>query len=62
MSIHCRREHAKTSDRIVLSILHDYTPFVVPNSIANVLEGHSSGVKAARFVGADGKRLVSGAR
>lgn len=45
-----------------LSILHDYTPFVVPNSIANVLEGHSAAVKAARFMGADGKRIVSGAR
>ena len=35
---------------------------MVPNSIANVLEGHTANIKAVRFIGAEGKHLVSGSR
>ncbi|ORY89421.1 WD40-repeat-containing domain protein [Leucosporidium creatinivorum] len=45
---------------VIHSLLQDYTPFVVPNSIANVLEGHTANIKAVRFMGAEGKQLVSG--
>lgn len=41
-------------------LLQDYTPFVVPNSIASVLDGHTANIKAVRFIGAAGKHMVSG--
>ncbi|KAK4054467.1 hypothetical protein OIV83_000961 [Microbotryomycetes sp. JL201] len=45
---------------VIHSILQDYSPFVVPNSELKVFEGHAANVKAARFVGHEGKHVVSG--
>lgn len=52
------RDHAP----VISTLLQDFSPFVVPNSIAAVLEGHKANIKALRFIGQRGEHMVSGSR
>ena len=42
------------------TLLHDYTPTVVPNASKSVFTGHKGNVKCVEFVGDDGRFIVSG--
>ncbi|KAI8929536.1 WD40-repeat-containing domain protein [Entophlyctis helioformis] len=42
------------------TLLHDYTPLVVPNAVKTVFRGHTGNVKCVEFVGEDGRLIVSG--
>ncbi|KAL8281312.1 hypothetical protein RQP46_006346 [Phenoliferia psychrophenolica] len=44
----------------ISSLLQDYAPSVVPNTMASVLSGHTANIKCARFIGSSGRHLVSG--
>lgn len=52
--------YQKRTVPVVDSLLQDYSGFVVPNRCRKTLHGHSQNVKCVRFVGEDGRRLVSG--
>ncbi|KAJ1020471.1 hypothetical protein NDA13_005788 [Ustilago tritici] len=53
------RYHPKKAP-VISGLLHDYTGFIVPNSVAHTMRGHRKNVKSVRFVGEEGRRLVSG--
>lgn len=53
------RYHPKKAP-VVSGLLHDYTGFIVPNAVAATLRGHRRNVKSVRFVGDEGRMLVSG--
>ncbi|KAN0061936.1 hypothetical protein ACQY0O_005931 [Thecaphora frezii] len=53
------RYHPKKAP-VVSSLLHDYTGFIVPNSVHHTMRGHRKNVKSVRFVGEEGRKLVSG--
>lgn len=44
------------------TILHDYSPCIVPNKVKNVFKGHTENVKCVEFIGVDGKEIASGSR
>ncbi|WFD00385.1 hypothetical protein MYAM1_003134 [Malassezia yamatoensis] len=52
--------YQKRTVPVVNSLLQDYSGFVVPNRCRKTLHGHEQNVKCVRFVGTDGRRLVSG--
>lgn len=52
--------YQKRTVPVVDSLLEDYSGFVVPNRCRAILRGHEQNVKCVRFVGQDGRRLVSG--
>lgn len=45
---------------VVSSLLQDYSGYVIPNHCHMTMRGHSQNVKCVRFVGEDGRRLISG--
>ncbi|SPO27921.1 related to TAF5 - subunit of TFIID and SAGA complexes [Ustilago trichophora] len=53
------RYHPKKAP-VISGLLHDYTGFIVPNSVAHTMRGHRKNVKSVRFVGEEGRKLVSG--
>lgn len=53
------RYHPKKAP-VITGLLHDYTGFIVPNSVAHTMRGHRKNVKSVRFVGEEGRKLVSG--
>ncbi|SPO38984.1 related to TAF5 - subunit of TFIID and SAGA complexes [Pseudozyma flocculosa] len=53
------RYHPKKAP-VVSSLLHDYTGFIVPNSVQHTMRGHRKNVKSVRFVGEEGRKIVSG--
>jgi COMPASS component SWD3 len=44
----------------VSSLLSDYSPLVIPDSLRLTYLGHTENVKAVQYVGIDGRRIVSG--
>eukprot|EP01087_Luapelamoeba_hula_P022214 TRINITY_DN7906_c0_g1_i1.p1 TRINITY_DN7906_c0_g1~~TRINITY_DN7906_c0_g1_i1.p1 ORF type:complete len:601 (+),score=60.46 TRINITY_DN7906_c0_g1_i1:221-1804(+) len=54
------RYHPKVAPKIH-SLLEDYSPFVLPNSLRAVYNGHKDAVKCIDFVGVEGTLLASGA-
>lgn len=52
--------YQKRTVPVVNSLLQDYSGFVVPNRCRKTLYGHAQNVKCVRFVGEDGRKLVSG--
>ncbi|WFD20883.1 hypothetical protein MCAP1_003137 [Malassezia caprae] len=52
--------YQKRTVPVVSSLLHDYAGFVIPNRCRMALRGHAQNVKCLRFVGEDGRKLVSG--
>ncbi|CCU99069.1 unnamed protein product [Malassezia sympodialis ATCC 42132] len=52
--------YQKRTVPVVSSLLHDYAGFVIPNRCRMALRGHTQNVKCLRFVGEDGRKLVSG--
>ncbi|KAI3623991.1 hypothetical protein CBS14141_002419 [Malassezia furfur] len=52
--------YQKRTVPVVDSLLQDYSGFVVPNRCRKTLHGHDQNVKCVRFIGEDGRRLVSG--
>lgn len=52
--------YQKRTVPVVSTLLHDYAGFVVPNRCRMSLRGHTQNVKCVRFVGDDGRKLVSG--
>lgn len=52
--------YQKRTVPVVSSLLHDYSGFVIPNRCRMALRGHAQNVKCVRFVGEDGRKLVSG--
>ena len=60
-----RDETRRNADRdgsfvFVRRLLHDYTPFILPNQLKDTYRNHSANVKAVAFLGASGTRLISG--
>lgn len=53
------RYHPKIAPA-VNSLLQDYTSFVIPNSVRYTLRGHEGNVKCVRFIGEEGRGVVSG--
>uniref|UniRef100_V5EEU8 WD40 repeat-containing protein SMU1 n=2 Tax=Kalmanozyma brasiliensis (strain GHG001) TaxID=1365824 RepID=V5EEU8_KALBG len=53
------RYHPKKAP-VISGLLHDYTGFIVPNAVAHTMRGHRKNVKSVRFVGEEGRKLVSG--
>ncbi|KOS14382.1 wd repeat protein [Malassezia pachydermatis] len=52
--------YQKRTVPVISSLLHDYTGFVVPNRCRMTLRGHTQNVKCVRFVGEEGRKIVSG--
>lgn len=52
--------YQKRTVPVVSSLLQDYQGFVVPNRCRMTLRGHAQNVKCVRFVGENGRKLVSG--
>ncbi|SPO47295.1 related to TAF5 - subunit of TFIID and SAGA complexes [Moesziomyces antarcticus] len=53
------RYHPKKAP-VISGLLHDYTGFIVPNAVAHTMRGHRKNVKSVRFVGEEGRKIVSG--
>ena len=53
------RYHPKVAPEIA-TLLEDYKPFVLPNTLKSSFEGHMANVKCVEFVGEEGLSLASG--
>jgi len=53
------RYHPKVAPKIS-TLLEDYSPFLLPNSLKKTLAGHTANVKCVEFVGEEGLTLASG--
>jgi COMPASS component SWD3 len=59
--VECSRYHPSVAPRIS-TLLHDFTPLVVPNAVKTVYHGHTRNVKCAEFLGEDGVKIITGSR
>lgn len=57
--VYFARYHPKILPTIP-TLLRDYTPTVIPNTLFETHRSHSANVKCVRFLGLDGSRLISG--
>ena len=51
-----------TSTPKIKTLLQDYTPTIIPNTVQCNFEGHTANIKCVEFVGEKGEYLVSGSR
>ena len=57
--VYFSRYHPKSLPTIH-TLLHDYTPFVLPNKLKDTYRSHSANIKTVKFLGTAGTRLISG--
>lgn len=62
MNLSILKTVAIANHEVFCRLLQDYTSFVIPNSVRYTLRGHEGNVKCVRFIGEEGRRVVSGSR
>ena len=57
--VYFSRYHPKVVPTIH-TLLHDYSPFVIPNTLKDTYRSHSANIKTVKFLGSSGTRIISG--
>lgn len=53
------RYHPNVTPKIS-TLLHDFSPLIIPNSVKSIYLGHTKNVKCLSFLGQNGTRIITG--